>query len=121
MYKIFIVTFKNKNCTNGPNYSGLATTTVKTKTVTGIRNNTNQVAIKLFPNPTTNILNVEFEKNAVGNTNVTIFDNVGRNVFANSYNVNNQLQINLPDLAKGLYIINIENKDFKSVKTFIVE
>ena len=121
VYKIYVVSFKNKNCTNGPNYSGFATTTIKTKNITGIRNNTNQVALRLFPNPTTNILNLEFEKNAVGNTNVTIFDNVGRNVYSNSYNINNQLQINLPSLAKGIYIINLENKDFTAVKTFIVE
>ena len=120
VYKIFVVTFNNKSCTNGPNYANPATKTVKTF-VTSVRNNTNQVALRLFPNPTTNILNLEFEKNAVGNTNVTIFDNVGRNVYSNSYNINNQLQINLPSLAKGIYIINLENKDFTAVKTFIVE
>jgi hypothetical protein len=121
VYKIFVVSFKNKNCTNGPNYSGLAFTTIKTRTLTGVRNNTNQVAFKLFPNPTKDLLNLEFEKNINGNTNVTIFDNVGRNVYSNSYNVTNQLQINLPSLAKGIYIINLENKDFTAVKTFIVE
>ncbi len=123
--KYYFAVIPYSSCTYGPNYNIKIANSNKnsatTLLTTGIRNNTNQVAVKLFPNPTKSILNVEFEKNSIGNTNVIIFDNVGRSVYSNSYNINNQLQINLPTLAKGIYIINLENKDFTAVKTFIVE
>lgn len=123
-YGVLIVPFKTCNGFKLFNKNVVPTVNKRdtiTLLSTGVRNNTNQVAFKLFPNPAKDLLNLEFEKNINGNTNVTIFDNVGRNVYSNTYNVTNQIQINLPSLAKGIYIINLENKDFNAVKTFIIE
>ncbi|MEZ5055072.1 MAG: hypothetical protein R2807_09995 [Chitinophagales bacterium] len=64
MYKLFVATINNKNCLNGPNYSGLATKTVKTSSVvSGIKNKQSETEYALYPNPASNgFLNVKFKK-----------------------------------------------------------
>lgn len=60
--------------------------------------------LKLFPNPTTDVLNISY-KNEVAN--VTIFDIQGRQVATHNVNATNAV-INVTDLATGTYLIKIE-------------
>ncbi len=62
--------------------------------------------ISLFPNPATDILNLETSKTNI--TSVKIVDMQGRQVLSNDYN-SLKASINVSSLSKGIYIMEINN------------
>jgi len=85
----------------------------ETTSVDAITNNT-----KLFPNPATTILNVASE---VSMSNIAVSNVIGQKVLnVNNINANNY-QLNLEDLSKGVYLININNVDGTSSVTKFVK
>ena len=123
LYKIFIVTFRNKNCTNGPNYSGLATTFVRTALSVGVKYNNVEAEFSLFPNPVnTGSLFVKFKSPIREEATLEVVDILGRKLFMNRIAAGNDMQtIDISNLSKGTYILNIVYKGTNNVRTFIVE
>ena len=73
--------------------------------------------ISLFPNPTTNQINVKVDSRLIG-TAYTVFDNLGKSVFSGIINKENTL-IDLGNLSDGIYMLSIgDNKKqiFKIIK-----
>jgi uncharacterized delta-60 repeat protein len=66
--------------------------------------------LSIFPNPTNDVLNIDF-KNAINNGfKLSIADMSGRILFLKNYNkslINNLLQINIFDFTSGLYLLTI--------------
>ncbi|WP_296145778.1 T9SS type A sorting domain-containing protein [uncultured Flavobacterium sp.] len=87
--------------------------------VAGLGVNNNVVASKLsvYPNPAKNLINISNSDN-VSLTNATITDLNGRTV--KSVELNGATQINISDLASGVYMMNI-NSDQGSVTKKIVK
>jgi hypothetical protein len=71
--------------------------------VTEIYTNTN--LIKFFPNPTTDVLNIQLSNNEVGNISIT--DINGKELIRTQTSGQNT-QIDLSNLSKGVYILNLE-------------
>jgi hypothetical protein len=69
-----------------------------------------KTVVKLFPQPTENQLNAQFETKIGGTAQVTVLDAAGRVIFtqkqATTEGVNN-LQIPTADWAKGIYFLQI--------------
>lgn len=65
--------------------------------------NVNKTKVNVYPNPTTEVLNITADKKVA---NVTFFDMTGRKVKQTTENV-----INVEDLAKGSYIVSITFAD----------
>ncbi|KMQ71647.1 T9SS type A sorting domain-containing protein [Chryseobacterium koreense] len=65
--------------------------------------NVNKTKVNVYPNPTTDVLNITADKKV---TNVTFFDMTGRKVKQTTENV-----INVESLEKGSYIVNITFAD----------
>lgn len=66
----------------------------------------------IFPNPSSDIFTLETE-NPISNANITIADLNGRIVHkSKAENLDNNT-IDLNNLSNGIYILNIENKDYK--------
>jgi uncharacterized delta-60 repeat protein len=66
--------------------------------------------LSIYPNPTTNVLNIDFKEPILDVVKLTITDISGRMVYQKRYDkalINNNLQINIGDLAAGLYVVNI--------------
>lgn len=86
--------------------------------------NTEEVSIadlNIYPNPTTNVLNVEFSTKDTGKTKFDIFDLNGRlikTVFQENTNQVNQ-QINVESLQTGTYILVINTGKYTSTHKFI--
>lgn len=74
---------------------------------------TSQQQISLFPNPTSDVLNVKLETMPENNL-LTINDFTGRIVYETKVTDNNT-QINISDLSSGIYFINIGNYRTKIV------
>ena len=78
----------------------------------------NDANIKIFPNPATDILNVQFG-NAGQSSAIKIFSATGELVRTIIPGINNTLQINISSLARGLYAIQIVTANEMKSFTFI--
>jgi len=68
----------------------------------------------IYPNPTSDILNINFENNLVLQE-VTIYNNLGQMVKTATENV-----INVSSLAKGLYFVEVTTNQGKATKKVII-
>ncbi len=79
--------------------------------------------VNVFPNPTSDILNIKV-KNAVGNVNIKLFNMNGQEVYNEVVNANakNFMQtISTNGLAKGIYTLKVVAKDAISTQKVIVK
>lgn len=77
----------------------------------------------LFPNPTNSTINVEFELNNHEIVVAEILDLQGRIVFSQqteNFVLNGKLSINISNLKKGTYILNLRSGSFTGRKLFVV-
>jgi len=77
--------------------------------------------LKIYPNPTTNILNIEFTTKNTENIKFDIFDLNGRLIKTVSQENSNQInqQINVESLTNGTYILVINTEKHTSTHKFI--
>ena len=74
--------------------------------------------ILIYPNPSTNLLNVEMQE--IGNCQIMVFDALGKNVF--NLNTNErQVQINTASWTSGHYHLNIINEKGQMTSKTIVK
>ena len=74
-------------------------------------------AISIFPNPSNHLLKIKLDQ-AIGSKLVTIYNLAGRKVYQNNYSQNSEIQININNLAKGIYLVNIYNNGQKFTHKF---
>lgn len=78
--------------------------------------------LKLFPNPTTDILNVSLTMKISENVNFTVINSVGQEVISTSETLNEgnqQAMLNVSDLASGVYILNIHTEGGTTQRKFV--
>jgi len=78
---------------------------------------------QLFPNPADEIVMLTLEESYKKAT-VQIIDNLGKMVWAkhlNNITVNEQIELNLEDLAKGVYLVTIVTDKGKGVEKLVIE
>lgn len=123
VYKILISTFNNKNCTNGPNYAGLATTTIRTAIATGIINRNAEADFALYPNPAgKGSLYVKFSNILKEDALIEVLDIAGRKLAVQKVLPSATVQaIDLSRYAKGTYILNVVYKGTNNTQTFVIE
>jgi len=83
----------------------------------GVKENYRAENIKVYPNPTTSILNIIDEQNQFQNATINIANYLGQIVFTSSFTS----QIDLQNLSAGMYFLTIENKDSKKTIKIIKE
>lgn len=86
-------------------------------TPTGVEDDKLAASTKITPNPASNVASVSFEGNAAA---VTVSDLTGNQV-ASVEATNGQAEINVDDLASGIYIVNIATGNSIATKRLIVE
>jgi hypothetical protein len=66
------------------------------------------VDVKIFPNPASEIVNIQFESPLTGEVKVYILDNQGRQVIKDALeSTMTEKQINLQDVPPGIYFIRL--------------
>ncbi|MBM3448542.1 MAG: T9SS type A sorting domain-containing protein, partial [Bacteroidetes bacterium] len=68
--------------------------------------------LNVFPNPTSEILNMEFGQEMSDLIQIDLYDLTGKKVMSSQNNVsagNNFLQINIAELESGIYFLNMNN------------
>ena len=71
--------------------------------------------ITLYPNPTANLLNIDLQNNQSDKDEFKIIDINGR-IILNGYLMNGSNQINIENLAKGIYIFKLGEINQKFIK-----
>jgi dienelactone hydrolase len=71
----------------------------------------NSYEITVFPNPTTNVINLNVE----GEVNYKLYNSIGQLVLENLLNDNNK-QVDLSNFSEGIYYIRISDKTIKVIK-----
>lgn len=76
------------------------------------RSSTTNNSIKIYPNPTISILNIENTRTTVTLSNITIMDQTGNTFEPSSYSIinSNLTQINVSNLPSGIYFLNMQVK-----------
>lgn len=81
---------------------------------------TNALNVNLYPNPTKSDLNISFER-VCNNINLRMFSLQGKMLLSQYWNVGNAFTLALPQLSKGLYLLEIICDEGVVVKKVIVE
>ena len=68
----------------------------------------NQIAVNIYPNPTSDILNIQLNNGSVKNT-VSIVDLAGRMIWKKDFNSSN-FSIPVENLNKGIYIVTLTDE-----------
>ncbi|NSW45244.1 MAG: PCMD domain-containing protein [Bacteroidales bacterium] len=78
--------------------------------------------IQVFPNPVNDLLNIYFGKPTTGQTSITIFNATGQRVKQSIIPAGTQISsLNIYDLPKGIYIIQIQNNSDRFVQKISVK
>jgi serine protease len=74
-------------------------------------NATNTSTIKLYPNPSTEILTIEFQELNMSIVDIDVFNSIGQRMLQknNLPIVNNRIELNVSKLKAGLYIIQLKD------------
>ena len=109
---------------NGECWSELATTTVMVNGTSSL-NETEITQLELFPNPihAGQKLMIRFPDTKITNelTKLKIYNVAGKCEFETEVQQTANLQLNLPNLTKGAYIIHFTNSNFSTQQPFIVD
>ena len=113
-----LVNFVSDNYEEGTGF------TLTYETLTGIEENSGLSNIEVYPNPASSLLNVNLTNETEGQLTFKVMDMTGKVISCESVeNFGGELHhsINVSNLAKGMYILNIESKQGKNIRKFIVE
>ncbi len=76
----------------------------------------------VYPNPANETLNVQYELKTIGSTTIQIFDIVGKVMLTKQIEHTtglNRIQLDISQLHKGNYILNISNNESQVVQKFV--
>jgi PKD repeat protein len=91
---------------------------------TGISDNTNSIAVSVFPNPSNGSFNLEINTAKTIMADLTISNSLGMTVYtekALNFQGKTIKGINLPDLSSGFYTLTLQSGDQRIVRKVIVK
>jgi Glycoside hydrolase family 44/Secretion system C-terminal sorting domain len=106
-----------------PKLSVTAILLKSTTTATGIDKFKTQVDdIKIYPNPVSDDMNIRIQSNVAEPTQVTIFDQGGRQIkaFDVSYDGCSSINVNLSSLMEGFYLLLVKNNHYFHTQIFTI-
>jgi len=80
-------------------------------------------AYNVYPNPTSGLLTVKLDK-VIAGTVIKVTDVMGKEVYSNNVKnngINQEVNLDLTNLSKGIYMMNIVNGKNVDVRKIIVE
>jgi hypothetical protein len=113
----------NANGSINSGFSASQTFTTLARLEAGESDNFNS-SFDVFPNPTDGILNICFSSDNNNAFNLSLIDVTGRIVINENHNAaigNNQYQLNLASIAKGVYILMMQKGDAIIQKKIVVQ
>jgi hypothetical protein len=81
-------------------------------------NNVLAATFNLYPNPATNVVNITNSENILVQQ-VTIYDTSGKQLSTQTFNNEAEIQLNIENLASGLYMLHIQTNEGTAVKQLV--
>jgi hypothetical protein len=91
---------------------------VACQTSLSVKNENFKTALKIYPNPVENILNVQFNK-IVETGNIKLVDMAGKVVMNNTVDNSNIVTLDVSTLGSGIYFLKTETNNIVTTKKFI--
>jgi len=110
-----------EGCSSGNNRDNGSTIEVSEELTTIEK--TADLAIRLFPNPVKNTLNVAYDNVSEEATSVTVYDMTGRVLLQQAINAtsnSDKVQLDVSDLKEGYYLLKLNNGKQSAVQKFFV-
>ena len=80
------------------------------------------VEVKVYPNPTNGVVNIDIIGQAKGNINIQIFSINGQVVHTQSFSTRNNIRLNTNGLNSGIYFIKVfDNRNLFGVEKLIIQ
>ncbi len=108
------------NVTKGACSATSDTVNITFTVCTGLIEYSNNSSIRLFPNPTTGMVNVEVS-GIEGNAIMNVYSIQGQEVFNKELNGNIKTDLDLSGLSKGIYLIKITNEKTNILSKLIIQ
>ena len=90
------------------------------KIISSIRDVPLNQDLAIYPNPAQNMIQIELPKTNFEPSNIRIFDSLGKVVYEDEkQNLNEVIELNINELTKGAYILNIQTKEEIFVSKFV--
>jgi len=78
------------------------------------------VKLSVYPNPSTGLLNINFENESVIPESISVFDMIGKKVF-DEKGISSTTTLDLTDLKKGIYLVSIKTKTDNYTRKIVIE
>ena len=81
-------------------------------------------AVRVYPNPATDVLNIEVNASQSSAMSINVFNIMGQKVMESNVNINagmNTPTINTADFASGIYFVTVKANGFENTMKFIVK
>ena len=88
---------------------------------TGIDELEKFVFLKLYPNPTRSMVNIEINGNYHSGVEVSVLNISGKEVYRNEYSITNIIQFSLDNCIAGMYFIKLKIDGVEVIKKLILE
>ncbi len=90
---------------------------------TSIDENEVSATLNLFPNPTNGLVNLEYISGNQGNINISVVNTLGATVYTTNAVSNGSLNksIDLSQLTKGIYFVNVVSQNGTTTKKLIIQ
>ena len=108
---------------SGYGYIDYDTIQVQASTCQTINNSNQNSSFKVFPNPSNGVFSIEIEKIDITVTDISITNSEGKEVYSRkilNYN-GERFDIDISNLAKGIYIILLKSNEARLTKSIIIE
>ncbi|GLR16727.1 reprolysin-like metallopeptidase [Portibacter lacus] len=92
---------------------------IDNNTVLGV-DEISQLAFDIFPNPASGHFSIVFD-GIQDNLNVSLVDVAGRKIKHSILTRNDQLEVNITGIQKGIYFVVVESDQYKGVRKIVVE
>jgi hypothetical protein len=118
-----LVTVTNGNATHtGIDFSRSISQMSITPIAAGVMNTgSGKIAYGIYPNPAKDKITIQWNTNVTANADITVTDVTGKKVFSTSVTTNNNTEINLGNLQRGLYFINIVSDKMHNTEKILLQ
>ncbi len=91
--------------------------------VSGINNSEFSKAVSVYPNPSNGIFSIEMPATLDKSASINVTDALGRVVYSKNEKLNGAYsgQLNLSNLSKGVYVLNIKTGENISMRKLVIE
>jgi len=102
------------------NYIGLDSVAYYAGTPAGVNTLTNAVNVAMFPNPTTDYINIDLNQQLAQNATLNIYNTLGVLVYSQAWDkANEKNNINVQSLSSGMYMLEVVGADLNFKKSFL--